>query len=128
MRKSASRCPIEETGERLQGDVFLVGYCFRRVPQLLSCKPNQTLEIAIPKLLCGTIVTRLDVTRRLGGMLAAAESSRLSLSGVSITPRVSKGLNPISAVSLARLIMPDAMPKPETEDGLDPARMAGAAS
>ncbi len=74
------------------------------------------------------IVTRLDVTRRLGSMLAAAESSRISFSGVSITPRVSKGLNPISAVSLARLIMPDTMQKPETEDGKDPARMAGAAS
>lgn len=74
------------------------------------------------------VVTRLDVTRRLGGMLAAAEKSRLGFSGVSITPRVSMGLNPISAVSLARLIMPDAMAKAETEDGQAPARMAGAAS
>lgn len=74
------------------------------------------------------VVTRLDVTRRLGGMLAAAETSRLSFSGVSITPRVSKGLSPISAVSLARLIMPDAMRKPETEDGQAPTRMAGTAS
>ena len=74
------------------------------------------------------IVTRLDLTRRLGGVLAAAERSRLSFSGGSTTPRVSKGLNPISAVSLARLVMPEAMPKPETEDKQDPARMAGVAS
>lgn len=74
------------------------------------------------------VVTRLDVTRRLGGMLAAAETSRLGFPGVSTTPRVSKGLSPISAVSLARLIMLDAMRKPETEDGQAPTRMAGTAS
>ena len=72
--------------------------------------------------------TRLDVTRRLGGVLAAAEGSRLSLSGVSITPRVSKGLSPISAVSLARLIMPDALHACETDDGQAPARKVSAAS
>lgn len=71
---------------------------------------------------------QMVVTRRLGGMLAAAKTSRLGFSGVSITPRVSKGLSPISAVSLARLIMPDAMRKPETEDGQAPTRMAGTAS
>ncbi len=34
---------------------------------------------------------------------------RLALSGVSITPSVAKGLSAINAVSLARLVMPEAL-------------------
>jgi len=52
------------------------------------------------------IATRLDVARRLGCLLAAADHSRLTFAGVSITPRVAKGLNDITAATLARLIMP----------------------
>lgn len=52
------------------------------------------------------ILTRLDMTRRLGSILAAANAGRLSLSDVSITPGVAEGINPINPVSLARLIMP----------------------
>jgi len=63
------------------------------------------------------IVTRLDVARRLGCLLAAADQSGLAFSGVSITPRVAKGLNAITAAILARLIMPQeagkAMETPE---------------
>ena len=52
------------------------------------------------------VITRLDMTRRLGSILAAADAGRLSLSDVSITPGVAEGINPINPVSLARLIMP----------------------
>lgn len=55
------------------------------------------------------VATRLDVTKRMGCLLAAADQSRLAFSGVSITPSVAKGLNAINAVSLARLIMPVAL-------------------
>ncbi len=54
------------------------------------------------------VATRLDVARRMGCLLAAADHSRLAFSGVSITPSVAKGLSAINAVSLARLIMPAA--------------------
>jgi len=54
------------------------------------------------------IATRLDVTRRLGSILAAAANSRFDFSGVSITPRIANGLTTISTVSMARLIMPEA--------------------
>jgi flagellar biosynthesis protein FlhF len=63
------------------------------------------------------IATRLDVARRLGCLLAAADHSRLAFAGVSITPRVARGLNDITAATLARLIMPQeankAMDTPE---------------
>lgn len=52
------------------------------------------------------LVTRLDMARRLGGLLAAADAARLSFSDVSITPNIAEGLTPINPVSLARLIMP----------------------
>jgi flagellar biosynthesis protein FlhF len=52
------------------------------------------------------VITRLDMTRRLGSILTAAHAGRLSLSDISITPGVANGINPINPVSLARLIMP----------------------
>jgi len=57
------------------------------------------------------IATRLDVTRRLGSILAAARQSRLCFSGVSITPRIANGLSTINAVSMARLLMPETASK-----------------
>lgn len=53
------------------------------------------------------IVTRLDITRRLGSMLAAAFSGPLTFSEVSISPHVARGLNTLSPLSLARLLMRD---------------------
>ena len=52
------------------------------------------------------LITRLDMARRLGGILAAADAARLSFSDVSITPNIAEGISPINPVSLARLIMP----------------------
>lgn len=52
------------------------------------------------------LVTRLDMARRLGSILAAADAARIRFSDVSITPQVADGLSPLNPVSLARLIMP----------------------
>jgi flagellar biosynthesis protein FlhF len=60
---------------------------------------------------------RLDTTRRLGAVLAAAEAGQLAFCDVSASPHVASGISPISAVALARLIMPQAAetePKDET--------------
>lgn len=54
------------------------------------------------------LVTRLDMARRLGGLLAAAEAGRLKFCNVSIDASVGKGLSPINPVSLARLLLPEA--------------------
>jgi flagellar biosynthesis protein FlhF len=59
--------------------------------------------------------TRLDNTRRLGSMLAAAEAGQLALCDVSASPHVASGISPISAISLARLILPQA-PEPKQHD------------
>ena len=52
------------------------------------------------------LVTRLDMVRRVGGILAAADAARLKFCDVSITPYVADGLSAVNALSLARLIMP----------------------
>lgn len=57
--------------------------------------------------------TRLDTTRRIGSMLMAAEAGQLALCEVSASPHVASGLAPISALSLARLIVP---PQPEPQE------------
>ncbi|BAE49301.1 GTP-binding protein [Paramagnetospirillum magneticum] len=61
--------------------------------------------------------SRLDTTRRLGSILAAAEGGQMAFCDVSASPHVASGISPISAVALARLIMPqsaEAEPKDET--------------
>lgn len=56
------------------------------------------------------IATRIDVARRLGGLLSAADAGGLTFSEVSITPHVADGLTPLNPLSLARLLMPAAEP------------------
>ncbi len=53
------------------------------------------------------LVTRLDIARRFGSILSAADAAHMTFSNVSITPHVADGLSPINPVSLARLMMPD---------------------
>lgn len=52
------------------------------------------------------LATRLDMTRRLGSVLSAADAGQLMFSEVSVNPHVANGLCSINPVSLARLIIP----------------------
>jgi flagellar biosynthesis protein FlhF len=52
------------------------------------------------------IVTRLDMTQRLGSVMGAAEALRLAFSEASATADVANGLTPCNAVVLARLLLP----------------------
>ncbi len=58
---------------------------------------------------------RLDTTRRLGAVLACADAGKLAFCDVSASPHVASGISPISAVSLAKLIMPQPT-APEPQD------------
>ena len=53
------------------------------------------------------IISRLDMTRRLVGILAAAIAGRMGIANVSINPKVAEGLSKINPVSMARLMMPE---------------------
>ncbi len=53
------------------------------------------------------IVTRLDMVRRLGSVLAAADAAKLAFCECSITPAVADGLNPLDPLGLAKMLMPE---------------------
>jgi len=56
-----------------------------------------------------TLVTRLDLTRRMAGVLAALAAGPLAVAGVSVTPAIAPeeggGLEPLNPVALARLLL-----------------------
>jgi flagellar biosynthesis protein FlhF len=56
------------------------------------------------------LVTRLDMVRRLGSMLAAADAASLAFCDCSMTPAVADGLNPIDPMGLAKMLMPEPAP------------------
>lgn len=55
----------------------------------------------------GVIFTKLDVTRRLGSILATLEAAAMTLHHVSITPFIANGLAPVTPAGLARLLLED---------------------
>ncbi len=61
------------------------------------------------------IATRIDTTRRLGGIVAAAEKTNMAFAQVSITPYVAQGLSTLNPLSLARLIT-KTQGKPNNDD------------
>jgi flagellar biosynthesis protein FlhF len=53
------------------------------------------------------ITTRLDTTRRYGGLFTAADSANLSFAHTSVSASVATGLHTLNPVNLARLILRD---------------------
>lgn len=54
------------------------------------------------------IATRADMTRRLGGVLGVAEAAGLRFADAGISPHAASGLQPLTPVALARLLLPGA--------------------
>lgn len=72
---------------------------------------NETMEMAEQAASIGCrrmLVTRVDIARRLGSILTAAEATGLALAEVGVGPQVADGLTPVNPVSLARLLLPEA--------------------
>lgn len=67
------------------------------------------------------ITTKLDTTRRLGGVLAPAHTARLTLMGVGVAATIGGGLRVVNPVQLSRLILPE-----EQADDAAPAVAQGA--
>ncbi len=72
------------------------------------------------------LATRLDMTRRLGAVLGAADAGQFMICEVSINPHVANGLCPITPVSMARLLVPPDEGAPYGSDGPDDATEPGA--
>lgn len=60
------------------------------------------------------VMTQLDIARRIGALLAAADAGDLVIAGVSLGRKVGDGLQPLTAESLAKLILapPSAVVRP----------------
>ncbi|MFK7839360.1 MAG: GTPase [Bdellovibrionales bacterium] len=69
------------------------------------------------------IATRIDMTRRLGGILSASHQGGLALADASNTPKVADGLMKMTPKSLSKLLMPAAF----REMGTERTRRAGRA-
>jgi Flagellar GTP-binding protein len=54
------------------------------------------------------VVTRLDIARRFGSIVTAADAVGLALAEVGVSPQVADGLSLINPVSFARLLLPEA--------------------
>lgn len=52
------------------------------------------------------VATKIDVARRYGGILAAAEAGRLAFAGLGTSPEIASGLSTLRPDQLCRLIMP----------------------
>jgi flagellar biosynthesis protein FlhF len=52
------------------------------------------------------VATKVDVARRYGGILAAAEAGRLAFAGIGASPEIASGLGTLRADQLCRLILP----------------------
>jgi flagellar biosynthesis protein FlhF len=58
--------------------------------------------------------TRVDIARRLGGLLAAAHQGNLSFADISFTPQVADGLQPLSPRRLGNYFFPSAVSTPRS--------------
>lgn len=65
------------------------------------------------------IATKLDVTRRYGGLLAAADAGKLSFAGFGTSPEIATGLAAPRADRLCRLFLPET--RTSQKDGPTPA-------
>jgi flagellar biosynthesis protein FlhF len=67
------------------------------------------------------IATRLDVARRLGALLSAADIGRLALAGATAGPHAAEAVSTLSPFSLGRLLLsttPRHVPLVEPEEAL----------
>ena len=58
------------------------------------------------------VATKVDVARRYGGILAAAEAGQLAFAGVGTSPEIASGLGTLRADQLCRLILPASRAEP----------------
>ncbi len=69
--------------------------------------------------------TRIDIARRLGGILAAAHHGSLSITDYSQTAMVAQGLAPMSPKTLSRLLMPSVFRDTRTRRIIKPTQKSG---
>ncbi len=99
----AERAHLTEAATAIGADMVLVLAAGGDVLEAAEC------ALAFAEAGAGRLIaTKLDTTRRLGGVLSAADAGRLALTAAGVSPNIGDGLSAINPVSLARLILPGA--------------------
>lgn len=90
---------------------------------------SQDIGKAFRKIGCTRLlVTRVDMTRRLGSILATAYAARLKLCDMTDTPHVTHGLNKATPMSLARMLLPSVPTGQQDSDPDHPGQTTGVGS
>src|SRR5919108_123588 len=76
----------------------------KQVKVTAAIETQATSKAAAPAAADGS--DEVDVARRYGGLLAAAEAGRLAFAGVGTSPEIASGLGTLRADQLCRLILP----------------------
>ncbi len=87
------------------------------LPAAGDCEESGEIARIFATIGVGSLIpTRIDIARRLGGLLAAAHRGGLHFADAGNTPKVADGLVPLSPKALAKMLMPGAyrQQKPQT--------------
>jgi flagellar biosynthesis protein FlhF len=77
-----------------------------------NIEPDEAMEAATSYAACGVrhlLVSRVDLSRRLGGALAAAAAGGLAFAGAGFAPHFAYGLRPLTAAMLGRRLLSGAL-------------------
>ena len=99
--KAADLALLRELAEAASADIVLV--------MAAGGDPVESAELAAGYAGAGAarlVATKIDVARRYGGILAAAEAGRLAFAGLGSSPEIASGLGTLRADQLCRLILP----------------------
>jgi flagellar biosynthesis protein FlhF len=99
--KKADLTQLRELAEAASAEIVLV--------MAAGGDPVESEELAAAYAEIGAtrlVATKVDVARRYGGLLAAAEAGRLAFAGLGTSPEIASGLGTLRADQLCRLILP----------------------
>src|SRR5262245_58487484 len=99
--KAADLAQLRELAEAAGAEIVLV--------MAAGGDPVESAELAAGYAGIGAtrlVATKVDVARRYGGLLAAAEAGRLAFAGLGTSPEIASGLGTLRADQLCRLILP----------------------
>jgi flagellar biosynthesis protein FlhF len=99
--KPADLAQLRELAEAADAEIVLV--------MAAGGDPFESAELAAGYAEAGAarlVATKVDIARRHGGILAAAEAGRLAFAGLGSSPEIASGLAALRADQLCRLILP----------------------
>lgn len=112
--KTADLAQLRELADAAGAEIVLV--------MAAGGDPVESAELAAGYAEAGAtrlVATKVDVARRYGGLLAAAEAGRLAFAGVGTSPEIASGLGTLRADQLCRLIMPASRGEPRAPGSAD---------